>query len=208
MIYSEEFVWLHFPKCAGTKVENLFRKYFSSNLELTQDVPNIKIDPSITWHDSIAKRESRDSSFRLGIRDVIVPVRKLPAWLESRYSYEITRNPTLQHDPKLILEGKFLEANGYKNNADFYMKYYLPSSLLESNNVRFLRTEFFESDFKLIFSDYIDISVIPDNEYKIKENTSDRVLLEEIRTKLYDGTVYKYCPYWSSIEKIAYAILN
>jgi len=27
MIYTDEFVWLHFPKCAGTKVKRLFLKY-------------------------------------------------------------------------------------------------------------------------------------------------------------------------------------
>lgn len=29
MIIGKEFVWLHFPKCAGTKIEKIFETYFS-----------------------------------------------------------------------------------------------------------------------------------------------------------------------------------
>jgi hypothetical protein len=205
MIYSKDFVWLHFPKCAGTKIEKIFEKYFSKNTLIHQDPVGIQKDPSIAWHDSISQREKRDPNFSLGRRDIICSFRKLPAWLESRYNFEYQRSPNLSHCPEKILKGYFLEANGRETHADKYARLYLPDSILKIKNVRFIRTEFFESDFKLVFGDYLDISIIPDDEYATKENTSKAVLSENIKMKLYsEKNVYDNCPYWSYIENIAY----
>jgi hypothetical protein len=205
MIYSEDFVWLHFPKCAGTKIQKLFEKYFAKNTLIYQDPVGIQKDSSIAWHDSISKREKRDPNFSLGRRDIICSFRKLPSWLESRYNFEYQRSPNLPHCPEKILEGYFFEANGCENHADNYVRLYLPENLLKTKNVRFIRTEFFESDFKLVFGDYLDISTIPEYEYTKKENTSQNELSEKIRIKLHsEKSVYLKCPYWSYIESIAY----
>ena len=103
MIYSNNFVWLHFPKCAGTKIENLFRTYYSHDKGIHQDIVETRIDPLATWHDTIESREKRDPGFILGDRTIICSFRRLPAWLESRYSYEVRRSPQLDHRPKLLL---------------------------------------------------------------------------------------------------------
>jgi hypothetical protein len=204
MIISPKFIWLHFPKCAGTKIEYLFAKYLSHIPGVTQDV----IDPSdssASWHDSIADREERDAGFQLGNRAIICSYRQLPSWLESRYSFEKKRSPRLPHQPQDLLEGRFLEWDGYRNHADYYPKKYLPEALLNSGKVRFIRTEFFQKDFISVFGDYLDLSAIPEKEYASKENSSTSALPPNVKTALYNHkTLYNLCPYWKKCETMAY----
>ncbi len=205
MIYNDKFIWLHFPKCGGAKIEIIFKKYFSDIEGLIQEHPTNNLTQA-TWHDSITDREKNNSGFKVDNRDIICSFRKLPAWLKSRYNYEYKRSPHLNHNYKLLLEGKFLERNGNIINADYYAKKYLPSSLLESNKIRFIRTEYFESDFKSIFGDYLDISVIPNSEYKEKYNKSENFLPDLFMKELQGEEKYLYnkCPHWKKIEKLAY----
>lgn len=206
MIYSDDFVWLHFPKCAGTKIENLFRTYYANNKRVFQDTIDSKLDPLATWHDSISDREKRDPNFILGDRIVICSFRRLPTWLESRYSFEFRRSPQLNHRPELLLEGKFLEQSGYLNHADFYPQKYVPEAILRSGKVRFIRTEYFESDFKNLFGEFLDVNIIPAWEFSKKVNASESAVPETIRKQLFENhqEVYENCPYWKAIEDIAY----
>jgi hypothetical protein len=210
VIYTDEFVWLHFPKCAGTKIEHLFGKYFSKEEGLFQDPVGLAKDPSIAWHDSIAEREARRPEFRLGGRTVICSFRRLPSWLESRYSFECRRSPDLEHRPELLLEGRFLERSGLASHADDYAQRYLPRQIINSGNVRFLRTEFFAADFKAIFGEFLDILRIPDKEFRRKLNASQRCLSENARQQLYDASakIYDNCPYWRWLEEMAYGSLS
>ena len=210
MIYNDQFVWLHFPKCAGLKIENLFKRYFSDQKGLFQDPVGVENDPSIAWHDSIYDRVARDPEFDLGERAVICSFRRLPFWLESRYSFEFRRSPNLSHRPELLLKGKFFESTGVLNHADYYARKYLPKPILKSGIVRFVRTEFFESDFKTVFGDFLDISRIPEWEYEVKENVTETCLPEDVKRRLYDNEkkTYKKCPYWRKVEKIAYGRKN
>ncbi|HKY07205.1 MAG TPA: hypothetical protein VJQ55_03145 [Candidatus Binatia bacterium] len=81
---------------------------------------------------------------------------------------------------------------------------------MKSDKLRFLRTEFFESDFKAILGKFLDISRIPDQEFKKKVNVSKRVLPEGLKQRLYGepNKVYESCPYWRSLEEIAYGKLE
>jgi hypothetical protein len=206
MIYNDEFVWLHFPKCAGTKIERLFLKYFSGHRGLHQDPFTPDKDPSVSWHDSIADRESRDSSFQLGERIIVCSFRRLSSWLESRYSFEYQRSPHLPHMPERLLEGRFLEADGTLSHAEYYVHKYLPDDILALNPVRFLRMEYFETDFKTIFGEFLDISHIPDSKFSRKVNVSKKYLPRSIKKKLYESPeqIYSHCPSWQKIEALAY----
>jgi len=205
MIYSEDFVWLHFPKCAGVKIESIFKAYYSSNRNIFQDTVDPRIDPSGTWHDSITDREKRDPSFTLGNRTIICSFRRLPYWLESRYSFEVQRSPDLNHQPELLLEGKFLEQSGLENHADFYAKKYIPDRILGSSKLRFIRTEHFESDFMRIFGEFLDVKIIPSSEFSKRINTSQSALPDKIKEQLLQQQeVYAKCPYWKKVEDIAY----
>ncbi|MFN0112772.1 MAG: hypothetical protein ACKVZH_28265 [Blastocatellia bacterium] len=207
MIYTHQFVWLHFPKCAGTKIEQLFKTYFSDHQAVFQDVIDHN-DSIYAWHDSIAEREARDPSFKLGSRIVICSYRKLSSWLESRYNFEAQRSPHLSHNPEMLLEGQFWEAQGFVNHADVYIEKYLPDSLLKSGNVRFLRTEFFEQDFKSLFGEFLDLSSIPDWEYRSMENASKKHLPDSIKEQLYANqkAVYEKCPAWRAVDEIVYGL--
>jgi hypothetical protein len=205
MIYSDDFVWLHFPKCAGVKIEQLFEKYFSNENQIVQDIIDPALFKKISWHDSVADREARDPSFSLGERIVICSFRKLPSWLISRYSFEYHRSPNLNHRPELLIEGRFLEQGGSLNHADNYVRKYLPEKILNSDKLRFIRTEYFEHDFKLVFGEFLDISVIPDWEYQKKVNVSRLVVPEVIRNELIESEeVYTHCPYWKLVEGFFY----
>ncbi len=207
MIYSDKFVWLHFPKCAGTTVETLFRDYLSDQEEIIQDLIDIRQDPEGTWHDSIARREIRDPTFSLGDRIVICSFRRLIPWLESRYSYEVGRSPHLPHRAESLLDGRFLEYNGFENHADYYARWYLPETILESGRLRLLRTEHFENDFKSVFSRFVDLSQIPQSAYQARSNASTSALPEAARAALQASRerVYQRCPYWARIESLAYS---
>lgn len=206
MIYSDTFVWLHFPKCAGTKIERLFEYYYKNNPEIHQDLIGVKNNPTISWHDTLHLRAARDPEFQLGNRTVICSFRRLPSWLESRYNYEYKRNPQLDHRPELLLEGRFVEQNGVENHADSYAMAYLTDELLASGKLRFLRAENFADDFKSVFGDYLDVSMIPNSELNKKVNSSTSNLPLHVKQQLYDNqqTLYEMCPYWRKIEAIAY----
>lgn len=205
MIYNDEFVWVHFPKCAGVKVEILFSTYLSAEPGLFQDKLDPETDKAFSWHDSVAEREARNPSFTLGDRIVICSIRKLPSWLESRYNYEYERDPKKQHNPELLLEGKFLEQPGYVNHADVYIRKYLPQSLLSTGKVRFLRTEYFGEDFIGLFSNYVNVEAIPRDEYARRANSSANHLPAEILSRLRSSQdVYASCPEWRAVEELAY----
>jgi hypothetical protein len=205
MIFNNSFVWLHFPKCVGTKIEHLFAKYYSEVKDLHQDPVGVLVDPTISWHDSIEQRIKRDTEFELGSKKVICSIRRLPSWLESRYNFECKRAPDLPHDPDKLLEGKFLENNGYENHADTYINQYLPKTLLESGRVEFVRTENFEKDFKQVFSKFIDTSKVPDWEYDRYINKSESFLPDKIKNELYGSErIYEFCPAWKQVESLAY----
>ena len=106
----------------------------------------------------------------------------------------------------MVLTANFFESSGYKNSADFYVKKYLPESVINTCRVKFLRTEFFEDDFKKIFGEYLDISTIPDGEYSAKSNVSSSYLPADVKEKLYADLdkLYTYAPYWKKIEQLAY----
>ncbi len=207
MIYNDQFIWLHFPKCAGTKIEYLFNKYFADQSDLHLDESDYSKNPTISWHDSIANRQQRDSNFNPGDRTIICSFRRLPGWLESRYKFEYHRSPGLDHDPNLLLKGLFLESDGNVSQADYYAFKYFPKELLKSGKLKFLRTEYFEEDFKAIFSEFLDISKIPQWEYQQKINDSEGNLPDEVKEIIMNqqNKIYKHCPYWRKVEKLAYS---
>jgi hypothetical protein len=206
MIYNDKFVWLHFPKCAGTKIERLFLRYFSDQNGLHQDHFTPDKDPSVSWHDSIAEREARDPSFVLGDRVIVCSFRRLPGWLESRYNFEYNRSPDLSHEPEKLLEGRFLEADGNLSHADYYVHRYLPDEILASNRLRFLRMEFFETDFKAVFGKFLNVSLIPASTFYRKTNVSRKCLPRAVEKLLYlnPERIYSHCPYWQKVESLAY----
>jgi hypothetical protein len=104
------------------------------------------------------------------------------------------------------MQGKFLERNGNLNHADRYIEKYLPEELLNSGKVKFLRTEYFQQDFAELFGQYLDVSVIPQNEYAGRVNASRNFLPQHILNALHSNQkVYIKCPKWRDVEALAYS---
>ena len=206
MIWNDHFVWLHLPKCGGSFIESVFRRYFSDRRSIRQDVIDLSLDPDISWHDSIKTRERRDRGFRVGDRTVIVPIRRLPTWLISIYNYEYGRNPQFDHRPSRLLQGRFMNHRGCEVSADALINHYVPSELAESGRLRLVRLEYLEMDFRAIFGQFVNVSRVPSSEFSRKVNASTNHVPEPIRLKLlYDhDELYQLCPAWASIERLAY----
>ena len=207
LIYNEEFVWLHVPKCGGSKLERVFEEYFSDVPGLHQDPFSVQTDPDVRWHDSIQKRRLQNPDFLRGEEAVVVSFRQLPSWLESRYNYEVQRNPHLPHDPERLLEGRFLEGTGVENQADTVAKAFVPLILRPSPRLRFIRMEMIGEDFRRVFGEFLDVGRVPQRTFRRRVNaTPTNHVPAEISTALrsQDRTVYEHCPYWALLEEMAY----
>lgn len=206
MIYNADFVWLHFPKCAGTTIEKLFANYFSDLPDIVQDPVTNKPDSAINWHDSVKQREEKDPDFRLEDQKVICCFRRLPDWLESRYLFEAARSPQLDHDPRTLARARFLEHNGYLNNADYYARTYLPEELVTRGQVEIIRLEHFRKDFRKVFGRYLDVSRIPDAALSTRHNPSRKSDSNPARAviKTHRDAIYPHAPYWARLESRFY----
>jgi hypothetical protein len=163
-------------------------------------------DPSVFLHESVADQEGRSFLFQLGERTIICSFRRLPSWLKSRYSFEYQRSPHLPHIPERLLEDRCLETDGTLSHAEYYVHKYLPDDILTSNPVRFLRTEYFETDFKTIFGEFLNIFHISDSKFSRKVNVSQKYLPRIIKKKLYKSPeqIYSHCPSWQKIKALTY----
>jgi len=206
MITSDDFIWLHFPKCAGTRIETIFQRYFTDDHQIHQDPVGLDLDPTIGWHDSIQKRIKKNPEFSLGNRVVICSFRRLPGWLISRYNFEVRRSPELPHKSSDLLVGNFLEQNGMKQHADAYIDRYLTPLLAEQRKIKYLRVEHFRTDFITIFKEFINVSRIPFEEFDQYENKTLNILPDELLMKISEEkeVIYSHCPKWRHIEQLAY----
>ena len=162
MIYGNNFIWLHFPKCAGVTIEKLISKHFSQR----QDIVFDDQDPSnVIWHHNLKQRLAYDSTFIVDGKDVICCFRRLPYWLLSRIHFEKSRSTNFVVTRDMFLKGYFFEKNGAMNNANNYAIKY-------SERVdHWIRVENLKTDFINTFSKFLDLSNIDiENEITKKRN--------------------------------------
>ena len=145
MIVSDEFVWLHFPKCAGHAVEQALRSVLRSAPDVAFDRPG---DDTINWHDTLEDRRRRDPRLALGERTVVCGFRRLPHWMLSRVHYEASRPPYHCVTRAMLCRGEFFHQNGQVGKADAYVEHYGASKV-----DRWVRTEHLLEDFERAFGD-------------------------------------------------------
>jgi hypothetical protein len=88
MIIGPDFVWLHFPKCAGTFTENIIRRLDANSGKIAFD----PIDPAeIIWHQNVVERENITGE-KLRDKVIISNFRRLPFWIISRIQFEANRS--------------------------------------------------------------------------------------------------------------------
>ncbi len=199
MIIGERFVWLHFPKCAGTEIENILRRHFNEDKNFHFD----EIDPrNVIWHQNIDERKRLDPGFDISGRDVICAFRRLPHWLLSRVHFEKGRNPEIVVTREMFVRGQFFENANLVIAADYYAKKY---TTVPVN--RWIRTEHARSDFEAVFSEYLDLSNINLDKEMQKKNANRFGYINDIEFYFTSGelkNLYDMNPVWRDLEREVY----
>ncbi len=199
MIIGPGFIWLHFPKCAGSFTEKLLRRVAPRDGSVVFD----PIDPKqVTWHHTIRQRERKTGTSLAG-KEIVCNFRRLPYWIISRIQYEQKR--TGKAVPReMYIKGSFFEQDGRECHADLYVERYS-----EPQVDHWIRTEFIREDFSNVFSRYFDLDQEIINDF----------MKEKINVSGWDGDLskwfgpgdlerlYESCPKWKVLEMELYGDL-
>jgi hypothetical protein len=197
MVIAEDFVWLHFPKCAGSSVEKLLRQKFHGRPDVEFDV----IDPSqeASWHDTIVQREQRDPKFSRRGKRIICNIRRLPSWIVSMVHFE--RQRSNQHlTPRTMLEkGEFVNWRGRRGKADRFAERYSQTEV-----THWIRIEHLAEDFRKAFG------AAPEIALDRKVNKGRFTYIRAIHfwfTPEELAALYAANPIWAAIERQVYGNL-
>lgn len=190
MVIGERFVWLHFPKCAGTETEAVLRF-----------VPGLTHDPldgPVIWHHTLQQRREFDPAFRPAQRVTVANFRRLPAWLLSKIHFSQGQGaPT---PSRVLLDlGRFHEPDGSKASCDDFVRAFAPG-------VRcWLRVEHLAEDMRRVFDGLCDL---PDLSWALQHRN--------VGVRPYDRDVwgwfdedqmaalYAANPLWAALERRIY----
>ena len=115
MIVDSDFIWLHFPKCAGTATERALRRL----------TPDAKFDSGDRkQHDGVRERQTVDPSFHVGSRKIICGFRRLPHWMLSRVHFEAARGARYVATRQMLVAGQFFRETGEVRDADYNARRY------------------------------------------------------------------------------------
>jgi len=199
MIIGEDFIWIHFPKCAGTFTERLLRKHYGGDPEMTFDPlePGKKI-----WHDSVLKRE-KTTGIDLSRKMVICNIRRLPYWIISRVKYEEARSGHLA-TREMYKGGLVYEQDGSVYKANRLINFYTLRKV-----DYWIRVEYLAEDFYRCFGRYLDVvSRISGDEFStIINSTGGDARLD---TWFGEGDLerlYSSNPIWAQLEMELYGNL-
>lgn len=199
MIVGDRFVWLHFPKCAGTEVSRVLEGLADRNPDLIADDRTL-----VNVHDDIDSRLRLQPDAPLRGKDVIACFRRLPYWMLSRVHFGYFQNP--KHVPTRadIVAGRVFESDGHLSQADDYARRY-------TQNARFLlRTENIYDDFCAAFSGYLDFDPVRVRDAFTNRNASPLRYIPDIRfwfTPSELAALYEAAPYWAMLERHLYGQL-
>ncbi len=199
MIIGPDFIWLHFPKCAGTRTEQVIRKHFGTDPTLRFD----EINPEhVVWHQSVREREEATGE-NLGGRRVVCNIRRLPHWILSRVGYEEMRSD-IYTPREMFVRGSFINRWKKVENADAFL-----SDFTVVPVDAWIRVDFIASDFAAAFSPVLDLTGINlrrefakrSNETKFFADSTPWLTSEEL------AILYDSCPVWTALEKRLYGEL-
>jgi hypothetical protein len=198
MVIGRSFIWLHYPKCAGTFTEYLLRKYFENDENIVFD----EIDPlKVIWHQNVSERE-RMLGIDLTGKDIICNFRRLPYWIISRVRYEELRSG-IQIPREMLVRGKFYEFDKNISHADRYISMYN-----ERKVKHWIRQENIIEDFNLAFADHLNLSLIDIREFDTIINSSGNLLsIKNWFSPKELVQLYESCPKWAAHEQKIYGNL-
>ncbi|MFK7974599.1 MAG: hypothetical protein AB8C02_00595 [Halioglobus sp.] len=199
MVIGKSFIWLHFPKCAGTTTTHALTEYFEADPsiafdDLSQEKP--------LWHETVAERERR-LGISLADKKVLANIRRLPTYIVSKIHYTEKRNPAIRHNRQHLLNGQFMESEGFENSADNLLKHY------DAKNIdRWIRTEYLKEDFVSAFSPYLDLT---GKDLSVLEDQRNANIYSRDLAKWYSrremARLYRKNPLWAKLERKVYGNL-
>lgn len=196
MIVGPGFIWLHFPKCAGTETEAILRRLFGQDPALAFDA----VAPGrINWHHAIPERQRAVPGFAVAGRAVICNIRRLPAWLLSRVHSGLVRAPEHGVTREMLLRGCFPRHDGHILSADDLMRRYTAHPV-----THWIRTEHFAADFRTAFAPYLPLPA------EIAMPGANRAAIPYIRDIRFHFTeaeiagLYRANPVWATMEARIY----
>ena len=199
MIIGLDFIWLHFPKCAGTETEAILRRLFADDPALAFDT----VEPGrINWHHSVAERRVA-TGFDPGARAVICNIRRLPSWLLSRVHAGVARTPEHRVTREMLLAGRFPRHDGVELSADDLMRRYT-----EHPVAHWIRTEHFAEDFTAAFGRFLKLDGIVPQRHA---NTAPLPYIRDPRfffTRAEIDGLYRANPVWAAMERKVYGSLG
>jgi len=196
MIIGTDFIWLHFPKCAGSFTEKLLKK-------LVPDNGTYLFDPidtaNVIWHQNIQERE-KYLNYSLSNKEIICNFRRLPNWIISRICYERERTGQVV-SKEAYCRGNFFEQNGKVEHADNYIQKYTKTDV-----TYWIRVEYLQNDFIKVFSKYFQIdNILIANAFKNRVNASQwNGDISKWFEKDDLATLYSSCPRWAELEMKIY----
>lgn len=195
MIMTRDFVWLHFPKCAGTEV--------AAVLEGLR-IPGAACDPidpaNVIWHHTIAQRQAYDPGFSVAGREIICCFRRLPNWLLSRVYFEFQRSGLIP-TREMFVRGQFYDINGVASNADYHAGGYSPGV------TRWIRTEHLVEDFVSAFSPHVDLAGVDAAALFTRRNATAYPHVKRLEfyfTQAELDGLYATNPVWAGLEAAIY----
>lgn len=197
MIIGSDFVWLHFPKTAGSSLDAALRELIGGRPGVVFDDLD---DQSGVWHHTVSQRMTADADFDPSGKRVFCGIRRLPAWVMSRVQFEAERSGKVA-TREMIERGEFFEPDGAAWPADVYMQMYAPDV------TDWIRTESLADDVAAAFS--IDLAVVKEviathrkRETRYVKDTSFWFTADQIE-RLYDAN-----PIWAKVEREVYGSLS
>jgi hypothetical protein len=203
MIVGPNFVWVHFPKCAGHAVEAALRVGARGRRDIVFDA---RRPHHPGWHDSVAERVQRDETFSPSNKLIIAGFRRLPHWMLSRVHFEVARPPHRAATREMICRGEFFQQNGVPAKADDHAQHYTSPKVH-----RWIRSEHLAEDFAHCFSD-----ILGDRTTKAVRRLRKVVNPTELNyVKAVDfhftardlDTLYEANPVWARLEREVYGDL-
>lgn len=190
---------MHFPKCAGTFMEKLLKKYYENDQSVKFDLT----DPTdIIWHQNVIQREER-MHVDLSGKSLICNFRRLPNWIVSRINYESARSAEIV-PREMYVKGRFFEMSGNESFADKYVTRYTGRPVNH-----WIRVEHLEADFYNAFNPYLDVKAkVQSSDFKEKINVSKGVLnINQWFTDEELAILYRSSPKWAQLEMELYGDL-
>lgn len=203
MIIAPNWIWLHFPKCAGSAAEKLLRSVYGSDRSVVFD--DVGPGKPVIWHQTIAQRRQQDPSFDPGGRRVVANIRRLPNWLLSRVHFEVQRSGAEGAVPRqALLRGDFLQRRKPSDekptklvNAD------RPLAAFAAEVTDWVRSEQMVADLSRILG--FEASTIGNREQKVNVGR-----IEYVRDLAFWFTpgelegLYENNPVWADLERKVY----